>query len=319
MLVDNMIQDVRDLSDEDNTSDISDSAIISSLNRGQQKLVRLAARKYEPMFMREVELSSFDGTDSREATIPETAYSLIVDQVDVRKDNRSYRVLPAPIRHMTELETGNSSTQIPWYYSLRGNKILIYPKPSSGTVLRVRYQIRPPKLVKSQGRITTIDSDNTRLYVDSLGSDLTTSIAALKAFVNVIDGTTGLVKGTLQISNLDTDQNLITFKTASLDRSSVFNQTVSTSLPTDIALDDYITIADGTCIPQLVRDYSDFIIQYAVVETLNRLGLPSGEAYAHLKELEDDVMKMWTGRPTPKRVTNRSRHWGRVRRNKSIL
>lgn len=312
-----MVEAVRQLSDEDNTTDISDSDIIASLNRGQQRLVRIASRKYEPMFMRETTLSSFDGTNSNEATIPETAFSLIIDQVDVVLNNRSYRVTQAPIRQMSELETGSSTTSIPWYYSIRGNKILIYPYPSSNTSLRVRYQIRPPKLVKSQGRITTIDSGNTQVYIDSVGSDLTTSIAALKAFVNLVDGTTGLVKATMQISNIDTDSNIISFKTSSLDRSTVFNQTVSTSLPSDLGLDDYLTIADGTCIPQLVRDYSDFIIQHSVVETLNRLGLPSNEAYARLKELEDDVMKMWSGRPRSRRVTNKSRQWTKFRRQKT--
>jgi hypothetical protein len=175
----------------------------------------------------------------------------------------------------------------------------------------VRYQIRPPDLVENQGRITSYDSGSTLLYVDTLGSDLTTSITSLQAFVNIIDGTTGLVKGTLQVSAIDTTAKKLTFKTSSLDRSVVFGQTVSTSLPTDIEQDDYVTIANGTCIPTLTRDYSDFIIQSAVLETLNRLGVPSQEAYARYKELEDDVLLMWTGRPSGTRVQSSSRHWNK--------
>lgn len=305
MIVDDLVEEVRVLSDEDNTSDISDANIVASLNRAQQKLVRMATKKYEPMFLREVNISTFSG---RQATIPELAVASIVSSVDVIEGNNTYRIDIAPIRKLVDLEN-TSSTSRPIYYAIRGDKILLYPTPSSGTTIRVRYQVRPPSLVVTQGRITTIDDANTTLYVDSLGSDLTTSIASLKAFVNVIDSTTGIVKGTLQISNITTAQNKIAFKTASLDRDTVYGQTVDTSLPTDIALDDYICLASGTCVPTLSVDFTDFLIQYSVVETLNRLGIPAQEAYAKLKELQDDVDSMWTGRPKSRQVRNSNRHW----------
>jgi hypothetical protein len=307
MLVDDMVVAVRQLADEDNTEDVTNSELLSSLNRAQQQLVRIAIKKYEPMFMREATISTFNG---REATIPEQAFAVNVDSVDVVENNsRYYRVYPAPIRHMTELETSGTSS-IPRHYSVRGDKLLLYPAPSSGVQIRVRYQIRPPKLVLTQGRITNIDDLSSGiLYVNSLGSDLTTSIDSLKAFVNIIDGTTGLVKGTVQISAIDTDEKKITIKTASLDRSTVFGQTVSTSISTDTTLDDYITIADGTCIPTLVKDYSDYLIQFSVVETLNRLGVPSPEATARLRDLTTDVETMWSGRPSMSKVTSKNRHW----------
>lgn len=305
MIVDDLVQEVRQLSDEDNTSDISDANIVASLNRAQQKLVRMATRKYEPMFMREVNISTFSG---RQATIPELAVASIISAVDVVEGNNTYRVDVAPIRKLVDLEN-TASTSRPIYYAIRGDKILLYPTPSSGTTIRVRYQIRPPSLVLTQGRITTIDDANTTIYVDSLGDDLTTSIASLKAFVNIIDSTTGIVKGTLQISNITTAQNKIAFKTASLDRSTVYGQTVDTALPTDIALDDYICLASGTCVPTLSLDFTDFLIQYSVVETLNRLGIPAQEAYATLKELQDDVDSMWTGRPKSRQVRTSNRHW----------
>ena len=310
MLVDTMLTDIRALAEEDNTEDVSDADLLSSLNRAQQQLVRIAIKKYEPMFMREATITSFSG---REATIPEQAYALNIDSVDVVDNSRFYRVYPAPIRHMTQLET-SGTTSIPRHYSVRGNKLLLYPTPASGVQLRVRYQIRPPKLVKSEGRITDIDELSSGiLYVNSLGDNLTTSVDALKAFVNIVDSTTGLVKSTAQISALDTSTNKITIKTASLGRTTVFGQTVDTSLSTDIALDDYVTIADGTCIPTLVADYSDYLIQFSVVETLNRLGVPSQEAASRLRSLEEDVNTMWAGRPSTSKVTSKNKHWSRAR------
>lgn len=304
MLVNEMLDSVRQISDENNTTDISDSDIVASLNRAQQKLVRMAVKRYAPMFLRETTISTFSG---REATMPESAFGLSINQIDVNENGNYYRVHLAPLQTMVDLE--NSQSGRPEYYAIRGNKLLIYPTPSTGTSLRVRYQIRPPKLVLSQGRITSYDSGNGYIYLDSLGSDLTTSITQLKAFVNIIDSTTGLVKGTCQISGINTTSNRLTIKNASLDRSTVFGQTVSTTLPTDIELDDYLCIADGTCIPTLVVDYTDYLVQYTVVETLNRLGIPAQEAYAKLKELEDDVNSIWAGRPQSIQVRQANRHW----------
>jgi hypothetical protein len=311
-LVDNLILDVRAISDEKNTEDVSDADILSALNRAQMKLVRLAARHYEAMFQREVSISTYVG---REATIPEYASGLIVDMIDVISTNKAYRIYQAPIRDMSNLDDTTYTSSIPRHYTIRGNKILLYPSPVNGTVIRVRYQIRPPELVEQQGRITDVTSLSSNiLYVDSLGSNLTTSITALKAFVNIVDGTTGEVKSTNQISAIDTTNKKITFKSSSLDRSLVNGQTVSTSLSTDVALDDYITISNGTCIPTFVRDYSDYLIQHAVVEIMNRLGVPTQEAFAKLKELEDDVTAMWAGRPHSVRIQPRSKHWGRTLR-----
>jgi hypothetical protein len=306
MLVDEMLAAVRQLSDEDNTSDIADSDILGSLNRGQQRLVRMAAKRYEPMFMRESTITSFSG---REATLPDNSYALTINTVDISESGTYFRVYPAPIRSMTELETGTTSR--PQYFAVRGNKLLLYPTPAAGTTLRLRYQIRPPKLVGNQGRITSYDSVNNYLYLDAIGTELTTSIAELKAFINIVDSSTGLLKSTLQISAIDTAQKRLTIKTSGLNRTTVFGNTVDVALPADIEYDDYVCIADGTCVPTLVSDYSDYLIQYAVVETLNRLGIPAQEANVRLKELEDDVSTMWAGRPVSIQVAQFNRHWNR--------
>lgn len=305
MLVNDMLEEVRRLSDEDNTSDIADVDILASLNRAQQKLARIAARHYAPMFMRESTISTFSG---REATLPEAANGLIINQVDVNENGTYFQVYPGTMRNMVALESAGTTSR-PEFFVIRGNKMLLYPQPSNGVSLRVRYQIRPSKLVLSQGRITSYDSNSGYLYLDALGDDLTTSITELKAFINIVDSTTGLIKSTHQISAIDTSQKRLTIKAASLDRSTAFGNTVSTTLPTDIDYDDYVCIADGTCIPTLVVDYSDYIIQFSVVETLNRLGIPAQEAYSKLKELEDDVMAMWAGRPISIQISQRNRHW----------
>lgn len=308
-LVDDLVDQVRDQTEEENTEDISNSDILQALNRAQQKLVRLASRHYQPMFQRETSITSFTG---RRATIPDVAFGFIVDQVDVLQGETAYRVYPAPATHLTDYEN-NSSSLLPRHYFIQGQDILLFPNPSQGTTVRVRYQLRPPRLVLQQGRVTNIDSIASNiLSVDALGSDLTTSVDSLNAFVNIIDGTTGVVKKTMQIAALDTTAKTVTFKSSGLERTTVFGQTVSTSLTTDdVALDDYVTIANGTCIPTLVMDYDDFLIQHAVVSIKRRFGEPTGEDKQELMELEEDVRLMWAGRPAGRKVTKKNRHWGR--------
>jgi hypothetical protein len=146
--------------------------------------------------------------------------------------------------------------------------------------------------------------------LDALGSSLTTSISALGAFVNWVDGTTGEVKATLQVSAIDTDTKTLTFKSTGLARTTVFGHTVATALPDDADYDDYLCLASGTCVPARVLDYTDYLIQFTVVELKRKQGEDVTAEVAALKDLESDVMSMWAGRAATKRVRRVSGLWG---------
>lgn len=307
--VQDLLTQVRVQIDEANNTDISDASVLQALNRAQTKIVRLATRKFAPMFRKEV-LVSPDSTNLREAVLPDLAFGIIVNEVDCIKSGQAYRVEPADLSQLTEYDSSASATDIPLYYAQQGNRIKLYPRPKGATQLRVRYQVRPPDLVKPQGRVVNFDALAVTAELDSLGSDLTTSIASLFGFVNWIDGITGLVRATLQVSALDSTTNTITFKTASLDRTTVFGLAVSTALPTAAAQDDYLAIANGTCVPTLIQDYADYLIQYAVVELRRKNGEDTTADYAALKELEEDIKCMWSGREAARRVRKAGPYWG---------
>ncbi len=307
--VQDLTDQVRVQIDEDNTSDITDVSVLQALNRAQTKLVRLATRKFAPMFRREVLLSP-DPLNLREVILPDLAFGLAVNEVDCIKSGQAYRVEPAALSQLTEYDSNASASDIPLYYAQQGNRIKLYPRAKSGVQLRVRYQVRPPDLVKPQGRIVDFDSTLLTVELDALGSDLTTSIAALKAFVNWVDGITGLVRATLQVSAIDTVNKLVTFKAASPDRTTVFGLAVTTALPADGAQDDYLAIANGTCVPTLVQDYADYMIQFAVVELKRKGGEDTTADYAALKELEDDIRAMWSGREAYRRIRKAAPYWG---------
>lgn len=310
-VVDNLVLQVREAADESNTSDLDDAEIIRTLNRAQKRLVRIATRRYPAFFKRERTFTAADFT-GRELTLPDATFGLIVNELHAIIGGVAYEILPATSRQAARLET-NAVAPLAFYYSIVGDKLQLTTAPDGSATYRMRYQIRPPELTTQQGRITDITEAATGvLYVDDIGADLTTSISDLKAFVNVIDGTTGLVKTTLQISALDQTANKITFKTTGLNRTTVFGLTVADEIPATVALDDYICLAFGTCIPPLVRDYDDFIIAYTVLEIKRRMGEDTTAEYAHFKETEADIEKMWSGRPSTGRIGRRNAHWGRT-------
>jgi len=309
IVTEELIQQVRDQIDEDNTADLTDERILRVLNRARMKLTRLAGRKFVPAFQREFETGA-DIENLREISIPDLTFALTVNEVNVLQGGVAYSVEAVAQRDVTKFESENSGSAIPLYYTQQGNKIKLYPKPASNVRLRIRYQFRPPPLVKTQSRITSIDQNNNLIYVDSVGSELTTEVDSLNAFVNLIDRFTGEVRSTLQVVDIDSTNNTLQFKTTGLDRSTVFGLTVDTAIPDDVALDDYVTLASGTNVPTLLQDYYDYLVVFSVLEIKRSLGLPTQEEFAASKEIESDVLALWAGKQSTRRIQKDNPYWG---------
>lgn len=304
-----LIQQVRDQVDEDNIADLSDERVLRVLNRARMKLVRMAGRKFVPAFQNEVTVGP-DTDDPRNVTIPELTFALTINEVNIIQGGVAYRVEAVAQRDVTNFESENSGSAIPLYYTQQGNKLKLYPKPAANVQIRIRYQFRPPELVKTQARITNIDQNNNLIYVDSLGSGLTTSVDSLGAFVNLTDQFDGRVKATLQVVDIDEDAQTLTFKTTGLDRSKVYGLTVGTAIPDEISQDDYVTLAAGTNVPTLLQDYYDYLVVFSVLEIKRSLGLPTQEEYAASKEIESDVLAMWAGKQSTRRIQKDNPYWG---------
>ena len=159
-----------------------------------------------------------------------------------------------------------------------------------------------------QGRVTVINSSLNYIIVDEASGDLTTESDRLASYVNVIDGQTGEIKGSLQIQSIV--DNKITFK-AHPTRTSVFNRDISTSLQgIEIQQDDYICAIDGICVPYFGRPTSNFLIQYAVAEITRKLGGSAETEENILKKFEQQVERTWAGRQQELRVKKKSNVWG---------
>lgn len=309
IIVDDLISQVRAQADEDNTEDITDAQIIQALNRAQRHACNILARKFEDMMWENTTVTSTAGT--RAYDIPSDAFGSRIEKIEVASSSNSdVRFKLSRINnHKTTNFITSTNTSLPTHYSIKRNKFEIYPTPSGNLTFYVYYNKKPEDLVKQQGRISSIDTDNNYVLVDSIGSSVSTSTTGFAAYLNIIDYNTGNVKRTLQVSALDSDTGQITFKSASLTRSSVLGHTVSTSIGSDAAVDDYVCLVTGTCVPEVDGAYTDYLIQHAIVATKRRLGEPVAEELQELSEIREELTKSWVGREQSNRVRKASAAW----------
>lgn len=306
MLASELIEAVRDRVDEANTTDISDTKILASLNRALQRLARLSVKHYPEMLKRTYEAA----TSGNQLTIPNLAQAATVTQVDVLYSSYYRPVQYTSTTNVSGVDTtGTTTYPYPLYYTQQGNKLQFYPPISGGYTARLRYQLKPYDLVKEAGRVTSWDANTSTIYVENLTDDITTSVTDRTAFFNIIDQFTGDVKATLQANAVDEDAGTIIFKTTGLGRSSVYGLTVGTELPAELAADDLVCLAKGSCIPLYFREYTDFLIQWSVNDIKGTFGtLDDRDVYA-LRDIEDDVKTIWSQRPYGARVKPNNPAW----------
>lgn len=307
ILVDDMISQVRDQTDESNTDDVTDAQIIKTLNRAQRHATNILARKFQDMMWDNTTVTTTAGT--REYDIPSDAYASRVEMIEVETTTDVRYKLQRVNNHKTTNFVTSSQTEIPTHYSIKRNKFIVYPTPKGSLTLYVHYNKKAEDYVKQQGRITSIDTTNNYIIVDDIGSDVSTSTTGFGAYLHIIDYNTGAIKRTLQVSATDTTSEQITFKSSGLTRSTVLGHTISTSIGSDAAVDDYVCLVSGTCVPEVDEAYTDYIIQHAVVAIRRRLGEPTQEDFAELKELEEELLRAWVSREQSNRVRKASKAW----------
>lgn len=309
-----LISAVRSLIDEQNEAEIDDSIdILPSLNRGLDDAVDILSRRYPDALIKSLAVPLSEGVDGV-FDIPEDAYQQRLEKVEANQNNYYYEITRLDYRDITSYDTPSSAT-IPSYYSVIGSQYKIIPKPSDIDELRIWYIPEQGPLVPEYGRITATGIDNAlptpRSYatmtdiadVNLISTDLT----SLEAYVNLIDGRTGEIKATLQVST-KTNSKLIF--SASPSRSNVQGRPVSSSLPASAKVDDYICPVYGTCIPPMRSPLTNFLITYASAE-LKALKLDGDPNVVlnQLKRFEERIEKTWVRREQSTRVGKASRVW----------
>lgn len=310
--VDNLVSEVRQQLDEMNRDSVSTEAdILPTLNRAWDFAADILTRKYPEPLLKYATLDLQAGVS--EYNIPEDVFEdrilKLETTVPVGTGRANYiEIQRISYRDITNYESATISS-FPLYYCIIGRKIRIVPQPSGSYNARMWMVRNPEKLVLPQGRVTVV-RDN-YIIVDQTDGNLTTQSDQLASYVNVIDGQTGEIKGSLQIQSII--DNKITFR-ATATRSTVFNRDITAGLTpvTDLQVqeDDYICAIDGICVPYFGRPTSNFLIQYAVAEITRKLGGAAETEEAVLKKFEQQVERTWAGRQQDLRVKKKSNIWG---------
>lgn len=307
--VEDLIQQVRDVTDEDNVEDISDAFIIRMLNRAQQDLVSEITRKYNPQFMDEVVLTASDFASdnsgvNRVADLSKFMQSVAfkINSIDSRLGDSWTPVRQVPFSHTLALDT-KTGTSLPVIYSLQGNKLYVYPNVDTLVQLRVRYQMRPPKLTATIGRVVEWqvgDGTNSTITLDDASALKGASIDNLSNFVNIIDPSTGRIKATFEISD-PLDSNTIEVLVS--ERGKVFGRAITNAPLDSIEQDDLICSAEGTCVPYLVSDLTNYHVEIAGFHVKRALGTVDTPDFQERDRAIERISKIWSGRENTMKIS----------------
>lgn len=310
-----LVQLVRDDLDEANVVDVSSDLILRKLNRAQRTTLNKVLPKFDELFLTSSDITT-DG--STWIDMPDDIFGQRIEHINQVVEGDERPPLTKVSHRRASRYSATATSTRPSAYTVRHNQYRILRTPASGLTFRVHYTRVPETLVLPQGRVvgSGTDGDTSQPYVsvDALGSSLTTENTNLYNYVNIINHRTGKIRATLQIASLDTDNKRVLFKASGLGRSTVLGKTVSTSLPTDLSVDDYICVVHGTCVSEIPKAYQDYLVQHAVVSVKRSKQEPTTEDYADLKDQEDDVTGMWTGRESTLRITKQKDRLNSYRR-----
>ena len=184
--------------------------------------------------------------DQAAYAIPARSAGMVVRDLAIVDESNSVKRL----RH-TEIERVKSySSGSPDAFHFRGNKIVLVPTPStSAGVLRVYYSLSPAKLVVTSEAavISSIDTDLSAVTVTSIPSTWATGN---RFDLTKQDG--GQEPLAIDLLSSDISNNVITLP----------------SLPDDLRVGDYVTLAGETALVQMPAEYRDVLAQAVAARVL---------------------------------------------------
>lgn len=308
--VDNLVQEVRSQVDEANEDSVDTQLdILPALNRGNEYAFDTYARLYPEPILQSLPLTLVG--DVADYAIPDGLFEdrvLAIEIMIPSSGRATYREVQQIAYSDVNLYESSSKTNVPYYYCIIGRTIHFTPCPTGTYSARLWCLKQVEKLVLPQGRITISNPTSNYVVVDSAGASLTTEVDQLGSYVNIINGQTGEIRGTVQIQSIL--DNRITFRTSPL-RTTVLNRTVSPGLSTiTFELDDYLCGIDGTCVPYFGTPTTNFLIQFASESITRKLGGDAATEEKALEKFEQQVERTWVRRQTTMRVKKRSQNWG---------
>lgn len=317
LTVQDLIDQVRSQIDEDNVVSVRDRQdIIPALNRAQTYATSILARKYEEPLLEFVEISLVP--NQLEYPFPDGVFEQRVEAIEIRQNTHYYPVTRMSYRDITQYEN-NGQSLVGLVYAIHSSNIRILPRVSTQTTARIWYLRKPETLTQQVGQISNVNTGSNYVLLNadmklSLVSDDSTQ---LTSYVNIINRSTGLVRKSLQIVDIDEDNRQIQFSPSPV-RTTVLGREISNDL-TDIEVDDYIAPIQGSCIPTIqLETVSNFLIQHTSAELNKKLGGAGDIEQALLSKFERQVELTWSGRETTLRVKRLNSVWN-PSRNRRII
>lgn len=298
-----LARQVRSQCREKNTNSITETDVYDALARSYDYAMELVATLYPDPLIESRVITVSNGTFD----LPEDIYSDRIQKVLDVTDNYSRKVDRRSYLSIEELPITGTH---PEYYVVAGRSVTLYP-PANGTQIRVFYCKQTEKVNKPLGRIRGISGDTLNYSSDYDNSDdLSTVVGANANYYNVVDGRTGILKGTYQV--LSTSTGAVTLQPVPTVPT-VLNRTVLTALDSTITLNDYLCPVDGSCVLYYPKPTANLVMQYAVTEVRRALGQDVGVEESAMKRVEKQLKSSWTGRESTKQVRRENKIFFRRR------
>lgn len=222
----------------------SNSDYLSILNEEMMNQVTpLLTQINQEYFLTYSDVNTVSGTSAYR--IPKRAIGSMLRDIQLVDSAGNVQSLP---RLFEEDKVSTSQGQLGYY--VKGNQIILSPTPANVITLRLAYFRRPSKFVLTSAcaQIASIDTVLNQVVVSSLPSTMTT--ATLIDFVQS-----------------DSPYDLLEMDSAI---SSFSGTTISfTSLPTDLVVGDYISLAGETCVPMVPEEIINYLVQSALCVCLS--------------------------------------------------
>ena len=233
------------------------------------KLLPMLLKAREEFYVRKLDQAVVSGTAAY--AIPSRASGMILRDVQLIIGTDIFSLNPVDSEVIRTTATGD----IQGFY-LEHNNVVLYPTPSTNNAtLRLRYFQRPAILAATSAcaQISAIDTVAFTVTVNSVPSRWATG--------TLVD----FVKATVPFDNPAVDQSIV----------SVASSVITfTSLPSTLAVGDWVSLSEYTPIPQIPYEMQALLAQMTVVKALEALGDKQGasDAKADLDIIQANAMQL---------------------------
>lgn len=258
----------------------------------KSKLIPLILSNMEEYYVRDFPYNITSGVNSY--LIPPRAIATKLRDVQLIQSNYPDAITPLERLEVTDLYRSTASNyqslvQKSGFY-LKGNSVILYPTPrATQNILNLSYYIRPNTPVDPSlcAQVVAIDTVLNQITVSALPTNISTS-----TLVDLVKANPGYECSAIDQTITNISGTVLSFA----------------SIPSDLAVGDYICQATQTCVIQVPAELIPLLSQYCVVRVLEAQGDLQAlqAAMGELTKLETNANMLLAPRVSGKlkRVTN---------------